>query len=358
MRPTDKTAWRKLMTADAEAYGAARQMVLATTGFYCAYCESPLGVDMPVEHKTPKGGQNTGDINCFPDEATRYFNFVMACSACNSAKGAHPDKTEGAAWLARLFARPPTDYVHVLYGALGSMVWPDTLSAAMSDARPVPPDMRPYFTGRDETFRLFRYVLEPRTQLDLANAGYLRLSLADRNAPWAQTLQTKVWVLPDLAYINAQPDAVILLARVLNTLQRINLNFYNPNDLRASDRRVQGRTDAAATAVLALAELARVTTASLQTPVRLNSDPVWAMVRLIRDLARASGYWSTWMAVFADIVRGAALPWSNLTPVERTSLLRATLVQHVANEGVRPIFEFQPAPPPVLTGTDLTRIPL
>ncbi len=356
MRPIDKTGWRRL-TIEGDAYGTARQMLLTTTGYYCAYCESPLGVDMPVEHKAAKSDADRQAG--FPDQATKYSNLVLACSACNASKSSHPNQQDGIDWLkVRLPTLRNPDGIDLLYGALAAYAWPDVCKAN-SDAPPVPDRLKPIYSGKDETFRLFRYVRDTKSQTDLVRENVLRLSLAEAASDWAKVKQNMIWVYPNETYINQQPDSAFLLARVQNTLKMLTLNFSYPGDVKASDRRVAGRTRAGDVAQGALTTLAGAVSATgFKTGDTTYSEQTIVTVRLIRELALATGYWSTWMSVFSAITAGTAQPWQGLPAADRSELVSMTLVRYAAQDGRSRRYDFQPDPPTVFPGTDIDRVTL
>lgn len=344
------------MNITGDNYGTARQFVLTITGFYCSYCEAPLGVDMPVEHKIPKGGRYS-DHKCFPEEASKYYNFVIACSTCNSTKSARLNQDDAFKFLQQLFPTVGSfDYLELVYGALFSVVWPDVVTK-FGDAPSIPEKLKPYYTGKDETFKLFSYSKQELSQVDLLNQGFVRLEKGDEKKQWAKTKYDMVWALPNQTYINQQPNSALLLDRVKRTLVTVNLNYHNPTDLKASDRRVHNRTMAHAAAVGALAELAKIVEIAVaQDPDVLKSGQVFTISKLIRSLAIATGYWSTWMAVFADITEGKKQPWATLSQASREGLLEYLLVQYSADENRKRVYDFQPDPPTIFTGTDLTRV--
>ncbi|MBX9633839.1 MAG: hypothetical protein K2X44_02565 [Magnetospirillum sp.] len=361
MRPFVKTPWRDLMIADASAYGTARHFVLTTSGFYCAYCETPLGVDMPVEHKLPKGGEIATFANCYPDLAIAYGNFDMACSACNSVKNAHPNQDDAAAFLSQFFKRSKYDYNQLVYGGLYAMVWPDSMKGKTGYPEPVPDLLRKDYTGVDPTFNLFRYDKKAVSQVDLHKEGLLRLSDFDLKQPWAAAAQDMVWVTPNRAYIDAQPKKDMLLARVKNTLVCLNLNYSNPDDSKASDRRTRDRTAAWAVALAALADLTQTVAMFGLKKVNVYTAPTYLAVQAIRELALATGYWSVWMTVFAAISNRAGPPWNDdakMSADDCKELVRALFVQYLVWENRARVYSFQPNPPTVFMGTNLDLVKL
>ena len=113
MRPVKKAAAPPSYGGD---YGVMRQRLLERIGSWCSYCEAPITNDSAVEHKVAKA-KGKG----FPERATEWGNLLLACQACNSAKGSNPNRK----------GRLQATYEEVR----GGWVWPDA----------------------DETLRLFTY---------------------------------------------------------------------------------------------------------------------------------------------------------------------------------------------------------
>ena len=351
MRPISKFLWRKF-SGDAGVWGTCRQFLVSTIGTYCSYCEVPLAVDLPIEHKAPKRD--------FYDYANRYGNFLLCCSACNSFKGAHPSRAEGQRFYRDhkkdLKGVDPDDAGAAYWLSLATMVWPDRLEGTFAWDVPRPPDALVTLVGYpDRTFGMFSYQWGTTTPAALAASGLLRFARGGGGAKsaWAKTPQTAVWVYPSLACTN------VLLERVKNTIQTLNLNYANAT--RGTDRRVASRTEAwglaeDVTQMLAKAVLAAGTT-SYDPHTRTFAPAVREVVLLARQMVLGTGHWSAWAAVL-DQVRAKKAPWNKvLKPVGQRALFRSLLVQFDPPENAVSLFEFQPKPPMVVPGTDPTRIP-
>lgn len=61
-------------------YGQAKPDLEVRLGAYCSYCERKLSVSLAVEHIQPK--------DLYPERRLEWDNFLLACSNCNSIKGA------------------------------------------------------------------------------------------------------------------------------------------------------------------------------------------------------------------------------------------------------------------------------
>ncbi len=64
-------------------YGNARRDLVNRLGEYCSYCEMHLDTSLAVEHIIPK--------THFPHLELAWSNFLLACTNCNSTKGAEPE---------------------------------------------------------------------------------------------------------------------------------------------------------------------------------------------------------------------------------------------------------------------------
>lgn len=356
MRPLDKYLWRKF-SGDAGMYGTARQMMISTIGTYCAYCEVPLSVSMPIEHKVAKSS--------FPSYDNKYCNFVLACSACNSFKGAHPDGAEGKAFYQQIksIIDPPvnwSDNAVQYWCALLTMVWPDVMRGKGKDCPPLAKGLANVvgLSQPDWTYNLFSYVRETKSAAELVAAGYMRLRSGEKTTDaWAQAPQDRVWVYPNAAYIGG---SLILTQRVTTTILTMNLNYSNPTDLRASDRRVASRTQAWDTATGALNMLGAAITKSGGLFGSGTDEPeqeVYNLFPIIRQMALATGHWSVWMTVFSSIINSTSAPWSGIDANDARWLVKTLLVQYDPREEyVQRVFDFQPNPPAVFLGTAVDRI--
>ena len=72
------------------SYQNARQDLIDRLGEYCSYCEMHLDASLAVEHVKPKTHH--------PDLRLRWSNFLLACTNCNSIKGAQDIDLDDYYW--------------------------------------------------------------------------------------------------------------------------------------------------------------------------------------------------------------------------------------------------------------------
>jgi 5-methylcytosine-specific restriction endonuclease McrA len=264
MRPVTK---KKIDQYNKDDYDVLRDYLFRAIGSYCSYCEQPVSNDSAVEHKVPKSARKGNAAY-----ATQWRNLLLCCQSCNSAKSDRPEFT--------------TNYA----STLNLWVWPDT-TAAMGIGQPE--------TEGDETNRLFKFVRDPRTQEALWRSGFLRDYWDGAVPAAAQASRTMTWIVPNDNYINTLgANKNSALARVKATLQGLNLNRYEPDNPTYNDRRVMNRDAAWGAAQSALVRLETVCRAAGRVDPK---DPeVMLMVKVIRDSAIATGFWSVWFAIFRD----------------------------------------------------------
>jgi hypothetical protein len=288
-------------------YGVMRQRLLERIGSYCSYCEAPVTNDTAVEHKVAKAG-GTG----FPDRADDWVNLLLACQACNSAKGSHPDKND-----TRL--KPP-GFANVM----DLWIWPDQREDPNGGHNLV-----------DKTLEMLTYERSARTQQALVAAGWARVpSTKQANGAWYTTPATCVWVVPNTTWLATQPPA--MLERVQTTLQGLNLNHHDPWSLKYGDRRVANRTYAWTDAEQCATDLGNLWAtfpATTTEPQRLADAGLRLMVRSIRSTALAVGYWSVWYTVLrAALQVTTAPPWQGVSAGTREQLLKWILVEYARGE--------------------------
>lgn len=77
---------RRAIEEDYRNYGDARKFLLANLGNYCSYCEEYFanGANLQIEHVQPKGLVING-IKPYAPLATKWSNFLLACSTCNGS---------------------------------------------------------------------------------------------------------------------------------------------------------------------------------------------------------------------------------------------------------------------------------
>ncbi|HEY0835244.1 MAG TPA: HNH endonuclease [Azospirillum sp.] len=339
-------------------YATTRQLLVTTMGTYCSYCEVPLGVSMPVEHKMPK--------TYFEGYANKFSNLTLSCTMCNTAKGARPTLklvnafyNENKAILGKYIDQDDPNAAY--WCGLLAMVWPDTTGGKGKDIPDPPKRILDLFGLPDRIMNLFLYVREKQTAADLAKKGVLRLH-ADQKVTdaWARDVQDCVWVYPNETYIADKFKGTYALQkrRVLRSITTMNLNYRNPRSLEASDRRVDSRTATWDVATDALALLAGAVASVTIGPAdrgKAPPPPLHAAMKAIRQMALATGHWSVWMTVFSSILTSTAAPWAALDLAWRKDLIQYLFVCYGRHDDAKPALPGQPNPPTIFLGTDPRR---
>src|ERR1700733_6857828 len=129
MRPVIKPF---IVQYNEDDYDVLRTYLFDALGPYCSYCEAPISNASAVEHKVPKE-----TLSRF---ATAWYNLLIACQSCNSAKG-----------------QTPLNKNNNYRDTLAQWVWPDKIEQLRSDPRPGLPV--------DETCKLLTYEYSSKTRL-------------------------------------------------------------------------------------------------------------------------------------------------------------------------------------------------
>jgi hypothetical protein len=391
MRPVIKLPARPV-TKFEDADGL-RHLLLEAVGPYCAYCESPITIDFPRSYRVSTSAQSAkfefdGSSFTYSEGvgsgrfSPAWVNVQAACAACVAERGDMPGSRVGFERLrstnrlrfdeltadARGRLRPNDDAIDDLFmAALGSWVWPDT----SSDENGL------IVLIGDDTWNLFTFDVSAQTQVQLADRALVRLDSLERDQSWATQSQTKVWLVPNTTFIQAQTNAADLQARVTNTILGWNLNYSNPSSPTAEDRRVDNRTAALQTANLALTHLSElVRQVSTQNNVGARDEDlehtrIATLAVFIRETLRATGFWSLWAQTFVSTINNSSDPrWSVYSTSARRLLLYELFVEYeIDRRAIGPIRESKFAPIPadvlehdiqtqmVFPGTDLDRIP-
>jgi len=83
-----------------KAYSESRRYLINRIGEYCSYCESRIPTSLAVEHVQPKSTNS--------HLALEWSNFLLACTNCNSIKGAKEVELNDYAW-------PDVDNTYALF---------------------------------------------------------------------------------------------------------------------------------------------------------------------------------------------------------------------------------------------------
>src|SRR5262245_57113290 len=142
MRPVEKKG--DTPQYDPDAYDVMRGYLFQQIGSYCSYCEQPISNDSAVEHKVPKSERSGGELY-----DTKWYNLLLSCQSCNSAKGDKDPQALGVSYRT----------------ALELWVWPDT--TPKNEIR-----HDPEYKG-NETNKLFKFVRDARSQAQLCRDGFL-----------------------------------------------------------------------------------------------------------------------------------------------------------------------------------------
>jgi hypothetical protein len=82
MRPVERGSWplsaKRNKQKNFGQYRFAKDYLTERTGWYCHFCERRAEADLGVEHIKPKA--------YFPNLASSWHNFLLACTYCNSSK--------------------------------------------------------------------------------------------------------------------------------------------------------------------------------------------------------------------------------------------------------------------------------
>ncbi|MEO6326037.1 MAG: HNH endonuclease signature motif containing protein [Thermoanaerobaculia bacterium] len=97
-----------------QGYLAARPDLVAMLGEYCSFCELPIaGHLLAIEHRAPK--------ELYPNYMIWWWNFLLACRDCNSAKGTLPPRATATGWSGVV---APTEQ-QLINAIIARYYWPD-----------------------------------------------------------------------------------------------------------------------------------------------------------------------------------------------------------------------------------------
>lgn len=383
-----------------EVGNAMRHLLIESVDAYCMFCESPLTADIPVSHRVLESssavdftfGETRFSYSAGVGRHRRYLeweNWQLACAACVSAKGNSPGSREG---FERMRATAPSRFAEMtgnahgklrltpeqqdfLYvDALNSWVWPD--EACNHDGLILLPG--------DPTWDLFTFEESSVSQVELSERGLVRLQDNEKSQAWATERKEQLWVVPNTGFINGHADPSDMLDRVMSTIRGWNLNYFNPTDEYARDRRVDNRTAALRVAETALEKLQAAVQHLKDTQSRGDEDlehpDVAALLAFIREALRSTGFWSVWARRFVLNIYPPIPPnstethplWSTYSRPARRLLLYQLFVEYEIDRRA-PVYGLNymdvDQPPEddesdedvitrmVLSGTDLNRLP-
>lgn len=348
MRPVESFyVWDDKLNADH------RHELVRAYGPYCAYCESPLGSDVPRSYRVSVSRERA-DIIVGKDvieftkgvpgkEASGWDNAALACAACVRAKEDRLDSRAAFTWLQ---ARDPNMYTDLknkvsrrkllggndqslIRAAIGSWLWPESHYTAEGFL----------VIGGDHIWSLLDIEKSVSSQRDLHNRTRPLVRLTDaelQSNDFAKTFDG-VWLVPNDTYIQqltaanapwlindpAKTEAEQrqgLTDRVLSTILGWNLNYMNPARPDIVDRRVETRTQAHAVANDLGSRLSEHVTNAVREAEARGEAPgtIWpegaeinSAVEMIHECLRATGCWTVWARLFYNVFShpAAESPW-------------------------------------------------
>lgn len=295
-------------------YVDARGDLLTTLGYYCSYCEIPVGIGVHIEHKLPKRD--------FPSQAVNWDNMLLACDNCNSNKGDKPTRLYGLQ-----NAIPP-------FGAIPQPMLNAPLTAnadqAMRDGAAT------YYPWPDDTnyagygvfgYRMMRVTYDQwgtRTNATIIDPGDLEVMVLNgqvkRVPPYTgktvvgsfngTNLEVELHLLASQSFGQAWFD------KATHLITDFDLNRSKNNDLRFSwnsDLRVPLRTDAWFKAISAVPRLVNAYLRDL----RLGDQTLAGFTEMknaVMETAVSTGFWSVWTYVFRQFVQNDGLRNAMLAP--------------------------------------------
>ena len=310
--------------SEIEKYKTARGDLLNTLGYYCSYCEIPVGIGVHVEHKLPKVD--------FPANAVEWDNLLLACDNCNSNKGEQPARSIGVMHPipnTTVIPQPP------LVGPL--LATTETASQDGSGSYfPWPDD--PNYPGYGAfSYRMMRVAYDAfgnRTAAEPIDPGDLDVWVLNGRVSQIPPYFGKdirgrfngqVWEV-ELHMVPSRALGDDWYQKADNMIRTFDLNRDKKKDLRQlwnSDLRVPLRTVAWFKAVAARPRLvnAYLRDARLQD---LQLTGFNEMVTAVMDTAISSGFWSVWRHVFASYVSNDVIRAAMLAPLYRQEYFPAT----------------------------------
>lgn len=117
-RPSDyddlNAALPRVKEVIGDTYKQASVPLTTRLGAFCSFCESPVTGLLEVEHIAPKAE--------YPTYSVIWENFLLACSACNTAKSNIPSRSTVRAWLGN---NAPTERQYYDEITKRHYIWPD-----------------------------------------------------------------------------------------------------------------------------------------------------------------------------------------------------------------------------------------
>lgn len=270
-------------------YQNARLSLINNFGQYCSYCGMPvLDSSLAVEHMLPK--------SWFPDVMMCYFNFLVACSVCNSSnKGDQPTYDEAKIWAQNIYSSP-INYNKIKAGGYDRYVWPSPISLNF-------PPSNPYRDDSNGAYKAFKIKVKSDS------TTFTSAQIYDPNNKWESSQNNSVSVnvggtVYNSAFTTFDPiipptPPVIpnVQQKARNMINMVGLDKTDFNNLHATDRRNTNRTIVFFEALAAFKRLN-----SLWNTAAYN-----AIAEQVLTTAHLSGFYEVWYDVFQTLSPGGSV---------------------------------------------------
>jgi hypothetical protein len=260
-----KAALPKVKDAIGKTYKLASRPLTTRLGPFCSFCESPVTGLLEVEHIAPKAE--------YPTYSVIWENFLLACSACNTAKSNIPSRSTVRAWLNN---NAPTERQYYDEITKRHYIWPDQ----DADAYNLFSVDLYYQSAKDSTWKQ----LTPQNSVDFENI-HLGTDINHRTVRAKITIRQKKYLTRNVEVrLSANDDKH---AKEMIELCKLN---YLGNTGSTYDRRVVNRTEAWFKALKILKPLSEPSIVGNQTVF----DALWSG---ILTSAASVGFYSVWITI-------------------------------------------------------------
>lgn len=268
-RPSDyddlKAALPRVKEVIGDTYKQASVPLTTRLGAFCSFCESPVTGLLEVEHIAPKAE--------YPTYSVIWENFLLACSACNTAKSNIPSRSTVRAWLNN---NAPTERQYYDEITDNHYIWPDQ----DADAYNLFSVDLYYQSAKDSTWKQ----LTPQNSVDFENI-HLGTDINHRTVRAKITIRQKKYLTRNVEVrLSANDDKH---AKEMIELCKLN---YLGNTGSTYDRRVVNRTEAWFKALKILKPLSEPSIVGNQTVF----DALWSG---ILTSAASVGFYSVWITI-------------------------------------------------------------
>lgn len=261
------TAVKSITTKTTAVYKQAATPLVSRLGPFCSYCESPLSGLVEVEHCAPKSN--------YPESATSWDNFLLACGACNTAKSNTPSRKAAWQWVQTI---PPSE-ADLVQAIREHYLWPDNTPEAWF-----------YCTHCLESFTGTAWEALPEEQAQNSDNSIVTVDISTRTVTaniftgsQFEQRNVRVSVLP-----TSQPEAIQQRTQAMIDLCALNAT---PTEGTTYDRRMLNRTLAWFTCLSSLHLY-------LQADSAGAGEFAWAQLLMT---AVATGFYSIWFQIFYTV---------------------------------------------------------